>query len=151
MKAYQIGTVLLAVLTAVMMFQNCGIQGDMMAASAQPPVQDKLAPYKNMESRTLSQVIESLITKDLRCNQSSDCVAVALGERACGGPEKYVVASQLNSDIDLIDELASLLAQKDHEFNAQSGMASICVAEMRPAVSCVARTCQTSLDSALAQ
>lgn len=139
MKAYQIGTSLLAALALVVTFQNCGGASGLKSASSQSDSDGKTSAD---EISSRYSLIEQIAARDLSCNTDTDCATVALGNRACGGPKDYVVVSQNNADIEQIDALAIELEQKEREFNAESGQVGMCDYRMPPTVACVSNICQ---------
>lgn len=76
------------------------------------------------------------------CKVSFDCVAVPLGEKACGGPTEYVVMSQATQKkiADAISDLTKMITQLDHEAHS-GGIAGTCDVVEKPELACRAGTC----------
>lgn len=87
------------------------------------------------------KAVEILSKADRRCEQESDCVSIPLGSRACGGPEKYIVASKLNANFDFIQNLALRSETLESAFNSRYGTISICSMAMQKDPQCVANNC----------
>lgn len=87
--------------------------------------------------RSLREIAES----DLTCETSDDCVVYATGTRACGGPSGSVITSSNNKNLPYVEYLAKLTAEKEHEFNIQYGVISICSVLRLPVPTCVSNKC----------
>ncbi len=136
MRAYQVGTIAVLALGMVLGFQNCGGSG-MSALAAAPKTSNSV----QKELQDLRGLIDDLNEADLSCAQDSDCSALGVGLRACGGPEAYIVTSALNPQHDQLMGVVSLLQQKAREYMAQSNMAGICLAILPPQVHCLQNVC----------
>lgn len=130
-KAYQIGTWTMIVGLLLVGFQNCGQTeagaADKAAASAS---------VSQSEVQRRYQELRDLAAKDLRCSTAADCEAIALGDKACGGPTGYLVSSVLNESYDDIVRLAGELTEVERRFNFENQLASTCSFEMPPEVIC---------------
>lgn len=91
------------------------------------------------EKNVLSDL--QLLIKDKSCQQSTQCKAVAIGHRACGGPESYEVYSTLTSDESQVKQLAEQYEAQRRLENKNSGMASICQFIPEPQTSCRSGQC----------
>ncbi len=89
----------------------------------------------------LQQQIDAAIG-DAACSSSAQCRSLAIGARACGGPERYLAWSTQRSDAAQLDKLAQALKAQREAENARSGMASTCQFLMDPGAQCVAGRCQ---------
>lgn len=81
--------------------------------------------------------------KNLACEKLEDCDSVALGARACGGPEDYLVISKRNQFYRRIQ----LKAQKHVKLSVdykkyRPNMMSICSVVMPSALACLNKICQ---------
>jgi hypothetical protein len=87
--------------------------------------------------------IDALVRADLSCQASVDCTAIALGSRACGGPNGYVVVSKTNMFVanGVVQLLATDTTSIEKSLNYLLGVGSICAYEMPPATACVAKVC----------
>ena len=97
---------------------------------------------------TLSWI--GLSNSSLLCRQDSDCVAVALGAKACGGPSGYFITSKYNDFYvgGEIESLAKKTEKYQDELNRYLGLISDCAMEMPPAMNCDrrARACVVSVN-----
>ncbi|WP_081310663.1 hypothetical protein [Pseudoalteromonas luteoviolacea] len=81
------------------------------------------------------------ITKDKSCDSNSQCQAIPVGSRACGGPSSYLVFSTKTADHKKVYELAKQLTHAESQYNAKTGMISICEHLRQPATQCIENTC----------
>jgi hypothetical protein len=106
------------------------------------PISDRLVYLTKLQTAAYSS-LNLLVESDLSCLTSADCDSVALGSRACGGPEAFAVVSKLNPFH--ADGVIASLAAKTEEFGGEindlAGAISICSIEMPPAVRCVQNRC----------
>lgn len=138
MRAYQIGTLAILSLFMVVSFQNCGQSG--MTSAKSPDVASRNSPQKELQDiRTL---IDNLNHEDLSCAQDSDCEAMPLGWRSCGGPSEYIIASAVSAQHDQLASLAVLHKQKAQAFLAAQNAVGTCEAIMPPEARCVKNVCQ---------
>lgn len=84
----------------------------------------------------------NLLNQDLRCQESSDCLAIPTGHRACGGPSGFAIASRLNLKLAQLRELARRTSVLEREYNFENGIISICSIEAPPEVQCIQNKCQ---------
>lgn len=112
------------------------------------PTQKKQTPISLAELSKLQRDISQLISNK-SCNSSSDCKLVALGARACGGPETYEVYSKLHTNEKKLSELASQLEELQKAYNEKNQVASICMMEPKPSFSCSQNICKKSSASNL--
>jgi hypothetical protein len=85
---------------------------------------------------TVNRALATAVQLDNRCAKSTDCTTVAVGSRACGGPNGYVVYSILSSNAQDIRSLAQLTTKLEHEYNADNSVVSICSLVMPPKPMC---------------
>ncbi|NVJ67107.1 MAG: hypothetical protein HWE16_11525 [Gammaproteobacteria bacterium] len=83
-----------------------------------------------------------MLIEDKSCNVDSDCAAIALGARACGGPESYAVYAPNNTDVSKLQSLAAQLESLNKIYNQNNQVMSICKMELEPSVQCVQNQCQ---------
>lgn len=83
------------------------------------------------------------------CRDDSQCRALALGSKPCGGPESYVAWSTAATDGRQLEALAARHKDARHARNQRLGLMSDCAVVPEPAVRCVpaaeagsAGTCQ---------
>lgn len=136
-KLSQIATHTVLVLGLMFAFQNCGPSGEESSELSKPGTgitqQDITSRYEE---------IRAVAAADLRCSNASDCEAVPLGHRPCGGPSDYVVASLLNPSYDQVLALAEQLTALEFQYNSSNQIAGTCDLRMPPQVACVAAKCQ---------
>jgi hypothetical protein len=138
MRAYQIGTLAILSLIMVVSFQNCGQSGMTAASSQNPPSQRSVE--KDLQNMRL--LIDNLNNEDLSCAQDSDCEAMPIGWRACGGPSTYIIASRATAQYDQLVSLADLYKQKVQAQLAAENAVGTCMAVLPPEPHCVQNICQ---------
>ncbi|UVW29947.1 hypothetical protein [Massilia sp. H6] len=77
------------------------------------------------------------------CSDNSQCRTLAVGARACGGPETYLAYSAADGQDAALRALAERYQKERQAQNAASGMISTCVFMPDPGAVCTAGTCQT--------
>ncbi len=100
-----------------------------------------LAVEKINPAVSLIEAATVLSNSDLSCQSDEDCVAVAAGKRACGGPSSYIVASKLNQNLEEVVFLATQSVKKEAQFNKDTGAVSICSILTKPYVFCANTQC----------
>jgi hypothetical protein len=75
------------------------------------------------------------------CTSTAQCRAVAVGAKACGGPEAYLAWSITTSREDRLMAAAAAQAEARRRENEQSGRMSDCMMLAEPAARCVAGRC----------
>lgn len=91
-------------------------------------------------SHALRQQIDQAIG-DAACTSNAQCRTLAVGHKACGGPERWLVWSTQRSDGDALQRLAERYnAARRAEVTAE-GRVSNCMLELEPAAQCVAGRC----------
>lgn len=74
--------------------------------------------------------------EDVMCNDTSEWEVMALGSKACGGPNEYI-AYPKELDSERTDELILDYNRKEEEFNKKYNISSDCMAVAKPSgVSC---------------
>ncbi|MEJ6476518.1 hypothetical protein [Pseudoalteromonas piscicida] len=110
------------------------------------PIQNKDGQkLEYTDIKTLKQSLEKLVS-DKHCDDSSQCKAIAVGHRACGGPSSYIVYSTQSVDEAHVAELADKITGLERAYNMQNQMMSICEHLVEPATQCVENKC-VKLDS----
>lgn len=87
-------------------------------------------------------VIKTYAAFDLSCVSDSDCVAIASGQRSCGGPSTFVVTSKNNSFLNEVKRSAGLHTKEERAHNRHNGSVSICAILSAPTPVCEAQVCQ---------
>ncbi|MFA9215625.1 MAG: hypothetical protein ACEQSK_00830 [Sphingomonadaceae bacterium] len=77
----------------------------------------------------------------LACSSSEQCHTLAVGAKACGGPERYLPWSSQQQDGSALRALAERHAALRRLEDRQSGMLSNCLAVQDPGASCNAGRC----------
>ena len=99
----------------------------------------------------LKQVYSKIgdLLSDKRCVTSSDCGALPVGNKACGGPSTYKVYSKLIGDdkISQLQELAQHTKQLDNKRNDFGGIVGTCVFISEPALVCENSLCVIDKDA----
>jgi hypothetical protein len=85
---------------------------------------------------------ESLNAKYLSCSAASECEALPLGSKPCGGPVFYLAASRKNPDFSRMKELAEEYARASDLVNQMERRNSTCEEEQPPEIECANQRCQ---------
>lgn len=91
-------------------------------------------------ARTLAQQIDAEIG-DAACDSAQQCSTLAVGHKACGGPDGYRAWSSKRSDGAKLSKLAERQAQEIKEADARSGRMSTCSVVTDPGATCSAGKC----------
>lgn len=78
------------------------------------------------------------------CDSNAQCKTLAIGSKACGGPERYIAYSTKQSDVGRLTRLASADAAAKKAANERSGMVSNCMMAVDPGATCSAGRCVTA-------
>lgn len=92
-------------------------------------------------SQTLLKQIETEIG-DAACSSDQQCRTLALGAKACGGPDRYIAWSTARSKADKLNELGERYKAERMAENTRSGAISNCMFEVDPGAQCKAKRCQ---------
>ena len=91
------------------------------------------------EARLLHRV--QMEISDDRCTDDSDCTTIPIGEKACGGPERWLACTRESAKRPLLQPLLDELISLQKTRNAKSGMASNCQISPDPGAMCRANRC----------
>lgn len=127
MKPHLVLTRPAAVMVLVCSASACGSA----PAPAQPAPDDSAALLRQVQSQAA----------DLSCDSDQQCHTLAVGAKACGGPERYLPWSSKHQDGAALRALAARHAALRRAEDAKSGMLSNCLAVQDPGASCVAGRC----------
>ena len=121
------------------------------ADGAPAPVPVDAKALADLSSRQRAALTAAVGTP--RCAADAQCKAQAVGHRACGGPESYIVYSTLNAKPAQVQKLAEEHTATRKLQSEASGMMSTCVMLMEPAVRCNAQTrlCEAVKDDNMAR
>jgi len=98
------------------------------------------APAAGGDSASLLRQIQSQ-TADLSCDSAQQCHTLAVGAKACGGPERYLAWSSKRQNGAALRQLAERHAALRRAEDAKSGMMSTCQVVPDPGASCEAGRC----------
>ena len=88
------------------------------------------------------------MAEGMACEQDTDCVAIPMGSRACGGPQFHViiVPSQLKDSTKFKETVARYTADmKKHNIN--QNVTGICSVVMPPSLICKENRCHMQAES----
>ncbi|WP_462156761.1 hypothetical protein [Pseudoalteromonas sp. GB56] len=115
------------------------------AVEAQKITRDKVGNIGNIEvtAESIRAGYKNIheLTQDKSCDTSEQCKVLAVGSRACGGANEYVVYSTKTTEAAQVEQLAQKLTAQEHQYNLTSGMMSICQHLVRPATQCQESQC----------
>lgn len=84
--------------------------------------------------------LQSLIG-DARCSGDAQCRTIAVGAKACGGPESYLAWSAAQTDEAALNAAAERHAAERRKGSAASGRMSTCSLVVDPGAACTAGRC----------
>lgn len=108
------------------------------AAVPTKPAPAGVAVGKDVE--TLSRQLREAIGEP-RCTASEQCKTMAVGHKACGGPETYVVWSTVVTDGGRLRALADAYTEARRKEGEQAGRVSDCALVTDPGARCEAQRC----------
>lgn len=94
-----------------------------------------------------SQIKETLasikkIIGSATCANNQSCEAIAIGQKACGGPQDFLAYSTLNTDTTQLNALSRKHQNLNRKLNRLTRGMSDCLFLSAPVVSCQNRQCQ---------
>lgn len=78
---------------------------------------------------------------DAACDAPQQCQTIAIGAKACGGPERYLAWSNKSSDGKQLTALAQAQAEASRKLRQSDGMMSTCAIVTDPGATCEAGRC----------
>ena len=78
------------------------------------------------------------------CDSDAQCKTIAIGHKACGGPESYLAYSTKSGDGAKLAKLAEQHAAERKAQDTKTGRMSTCSVVMDPGASCSAGRCVTA-------
>ena len=75
------------------------------------------------------------------CSVDADCTTIPVGEKACGGPERWLACTRESAKKPALQPLLDKLITLQKKRNAQSGMLSNCQISPDPGAMCRANRC----------
>lgn len=76
------------------------------------------------------------------CSAASECAVIAIGERACGGPEEHIVYCPRSTDVAALKRKAAEIASAQRAFNRRYQLMSTCELRVAPATELVGGSCR---------
>ena len=99
-------------------------------------------PAPNGEGAALLLAHMRSLVASASCTDAEQCKSVAIGARACGGPESYLAYSTVLTNPKQLQALALRHAEQRRAEVANAGLLSTCVMLLDPGATCRAGTCQ---------
>lgn len=118
----------------------CNASGPVATGKA-PAAPVAAAPAGSEDAATLLIQMRTLIGA-ASCTEDAQCKTVAVGARACGGPEGYLAYSTRETQASALEALAARHAQKRRADVAASGELSTCNVIPDRGALCLAGTCR---------
>ncbi|MDT9000910.1 hypothetical protein RQP53_16660 [Paucibacter sp. APW11] len=112
---------------------TCALTGLLGACAAAPP--KSLPASEQLWSRIETEI------GDARCESDSQCRSAAVGDKPCGGPERYLAWSTLRSNETRLNQLLAEHRALRHAENLKSEMMSNCQFNADPGARCIAQRC----------
>lgn len=112
----------------------------LLAASAcgSAPTQDDAPPAPG-NAGLLAQIQAEVGTA--ACDSTQQCQTIAIGAKACGGPERYLAWSSKGNDGKKLKALAQAQAEASRKQQQADGMMSTCSIVTDPGATCEAGRC----------
>lgn len=126
----------LALLCGLAACSGVSASGDAAAPAAPPQAAAPAAPGH----QGLWQKIQAEIGS-ASCDSPSQCRTLAVGHKACGGPESYVAYSTKAGNSARLVQLGEQYAAARKAENERSGMVSNCMMVVDPGATCAASRC----------
>ncbi len=79
-----------------------------------------------------------------RCDTNDQCDTIAIGHKACGGPQAYLTYSTHNTDVQQLTELTQKHRKLSQRYNKLTGMMSNCMVLNKPETICHQKVCRES-------
>ena len=79
---------------------------------------------------------------DANCTNNDQCKALAMGNKACGGPQHYLAYSTQNTDVNKLLKLSEQHQQLSQKLNQLTGALSDCAVVPKPVFVCLNNRCQ---------
>lgn len=116
------------------LFQNCAPVKEMTQ-------EEKVMKDLEIAIEKTAGDLENLAESNRSCTTDSQCVAVVVGFKGCGGPRAYTYTS-LNNDMATIQALSLNLQNLERDHWMRSGQASTCEMVLPPALACLSGLCK---------
>ena len=119
--------------------------GALCLLACQAPIE--AAPAVTDEAALLARIRTAI--GDARCDSDAACRTLAIGEKACGGPEQWWAYSARSARADQLPGWAFESAALARQRNANSGMVSNCLFNANPGAVCLAGRCSLAAPPAM--
>lgn len=93
-----------------------------------------------VDTKQLYQRMQRL-TEDKSCREDSECKVLAVGSRACGGPEQFMAYSSVNTDEKLLAITNDRHTKLKQQQQQRLGLRSTCQMLPEPLAQCKLRQC----------
>lgn len=93
-----------------------------------------------VDTKQLHQRMQRL-TEDKSCRETAECKILAVGSRACGGPEQYLAYSTTNTDEKLLAITNDRYTKLKQQQQQRLGLRSTCQMLPEPLAQCKLRQC----------
>jgi hypothetical protein len=101
------------------------------APTAQPPPSATGAAWRQLQAEIGAAA----------CDDARQCQTLALGNKACGGPERFVAWSSATSNATRVGRLAAQYADASRRENEREALSSTCNVVADPGATCQAGRC----------
>jgi len=118
------------------------ISAMLLSAAAWVPPAHAGGGDPNLELASVRSEIRQL-AGDGRCSESSQCRAIPIGKRDCGGPDEYVVFSTVTAKAAALEARAAAYTALQEEILRDRAGVGSCEIILEPKVACVQQRCQT--------
>ena len=124
----------------LLMTSACASQPPVPADSAPAPAPATVPPSSAAAIDSLWQQIQAASANAV-CDDSSQCHALGIGAKACGGPESYIAWSSKQDDGSALRQLVAQHAAARRAQNVRDAVMSTCSMVSPPGASCQANRC----------
>ena len=122
---------------------------ELLGAKRAAGTQQGAQPDAKADAGTLTRI--RTMVGNAACTGDAQCHTLALGAKACGGPESYIAWSSAQVEEDALRALGDAYKEERRAANSASGMMSNCRFMVDPCAMCKAGTCQLGGGDALAR
>lgn len=102
-----------------------------------------MSESEKMASRMdlINEQVNAMVS-DKSCSETTECRAVELGEKPCGGPVEYVIYSVTSVDEAQLLKKVREYNELSRKQNSLTGAVSTCMLRLPPEVECYAGSCR---------
>ena len=118
----------LALSLVLLLGAACGDVAPPKDAPVATPPAEPVEPLESVEPADLVELLQEirLAAGVARADELSQCKAIAVGEKPCGGPERYLVYSTLTADEALLVALVERYNKASARLAREQGLVSDC-------------------------